>query len=130
MTLFRAAQKLQMAGDDAILHDLVALLRHWRKVGNRRARAKSCLWLGTLAMAAGSALLYATSSALLALQYQLPAIGLMAGGALLTLYTLLTKSQTLMLPYNRKALTGEERASVNSPEVKQFVRGVLSTKKR
>ena len=144
MVLHRAMQKLQMAGDQDVVHDVATLLTHWRQSCTRVNRARHGLQMAVVMIVGGGCgLAYVlwpmgvlagktAEFELLGQTWKWEWVGpaIMVAGAVLGLAALMGRTWNVMLPYGRRALTREELAYLRQPEVKANVRGAMKGRRR
>jgi hypothetical protein len=129
-TLYRAMTKLQLASAAGPARDLAKLLLHWRKVGQKAARAKRALVAASAFFLAGIALL---AVVLFRGPAQSPA-ALFAGPAfialaiLASLLALFTPARKILLPDNRPPLTPEELHFLRPAAIRHALRSAARSR--
>jgi hypothetical protein len=138
-TLFRAMEKLHMAGAGTGTRELATLLDHWRRGGAKLARARRMLLLSTAMLIGGVGLLAYVLWPLGALagKQVMMAVGTtridalwvgpacIGAGALLGVAALLGKTWKVELPHERPALSAEELRLLRTSAVRHAIRGAL-----
>ena len=144
MTLHRAMGKLEMANCTVACHEIASVLNHWRIAGNKVARAKGLLWAASALLVAGlfefayilfvggafsgAGPSFTFGSHRIPTVYVGPAI--MTLGAVVGLVGLLHRTWDVERPHDRPPLTREERAYLNTTDVRRSLRHILQNPTR
>ena len=125
MMLYRAMEKLEMAGAVGAMRELGLLLEHWRREGAKVARARRLLMFSTGLLVGGSVVLGMQLAGVhLGARWMGPTCILM--GAVVGVWALMGRTWTVELPFGRTGLSAEELRFVGGAGVRQVLRGVLA----